>query len=185
MHAVASELRYAVAIAALGSSFMTDDRVAQLLANVPARCVLLLEDIDAAFAGRDSQLTLSGLLNALDGMAACDERIVFMTTNDATRLNAALVRPGRVDRRFLLDDATDAQISEFFERFYAGDAANTAQLQTLLRAASGRRASISPAALQNVFVAHRDDPSGAIRQLEALLWPAASLRKSLDTAQSL
>lgn len=72
--------------------------------NAPERALLLLEDIDAAL-GRPvadekggvyhSPLTFSGLLNALDGVAASEGRLVFMTTNHLNRLDPALIRPGR------------------------------------------------------------------------------------------
>ena len=46
------------------------------MARVPDKTILLLEDIDCAFTrrkqtgGKDSGLTFSGLLNALDGVAS-------------------------------------------------------------------------------------------------------------------
>jgi chaperone BCS1 len=48
----------------------------------PFRCILLLEDIDAAFVGREGQastsssLSFSGLLNAIDGVAAQEGRLL-------------------------------------------------------------------------------------------------------------
>ena len=42
-------------------------------------------------------VTFSGLLNALDGVASSEERIIFMTTNHLEHLDNALIRPGRVD----------------------------------------------------------------------------------------
>ena len=49
-----------------------------------------------------NRLTLSGLLNAIDGVTSSEGRIVFMTTNYVDKLDPALIRPGRVDYR---DDA--------------------------------------------------------------------------------
>lgn len=72
----------------------------------------MLEDVDAAMptSSRDlfdnsqhkayeglSRVTLSGLLNALDGVASAEDRIIFMTTNHVEHLDKALIRPGRVD----------------------------------------------------------------------------------------
>lgn len=72
----------------------------------------MLEDVDAAMptASRDifdnvnhkayeglSRVTLSGLLNALDGVASAEDRIIFMTTNHVDCLDKALIRPGRID----------------------------------------------------------------------------------------
>lgn len=46
-----------------------------------------------------NQVTLSGLLNFIDGLwSSCgDERIVVLTTNHVERLDPALLRPGRMD----------------------------------------------------------------------------------------
>jgi chaperone BCS1 len=65
-----------------------------------------------------SGVTFSGLLNALDGVASGEERIIFMTTNHLSRLDPALVRPGRVDLIQLLDDAHPDQAAQLFARFY-------------------------------------------------------------------
>lgn len=45
------------------------------------------------------QITLSGLLNFIDGLwSSCgDERIIIFTTNHKDRLDSALLRPGRMD----------------------------------------------------------------------------------------
>ncbi|GMH14883.1 hypothetical protein Nepgr_016724 [Nepenthes gracilis] len=45
------------------------------------------------------QLTLSGLLNFIDGLwSSCgDERIIIFTTNNKDKLDPALLRPGRMD----------------------------------------------------------------------------------------
>ena len=54
---------------------------------------------DRTAHGGQSQVTLTGLLNALDGVVASEARLTFLTTNYPQRLDPALVRPGRVDLR--------------------------------------------------------------------------------------
>lgn len=65
-----------------------------------------------------SSVTFSGLLNALDGVASSDERIIFMTTNHIERLDPALIRPGRVDLQEFIGDAAPEQARRLFCRFY-------------------------------------------------------------------
>lgn len=83
-------------------------------------------------------VTFSGLLNALDGVASStSQRILFLTTNHIDRLDPALIRPGRVDLKELIDDATPHQVSELFRRFYGGDgeeALGAEELETLGKA---------------------------------------------------
>ena len=49
--------------------------------------------------GNSGGITFSGLLNALDGVAAQEGKVLVMTTNHVERLDPALVRPGRIDIR--------------------------------------------------------------------------------------
>lgn len=108
-------------------------------------------------------MTFSGFLNALDGVASGEERIIFMTTNHPENLDPALIRPGRVDLMQLIDDADPAQARILFDRFYGEsdvpDLTSTDTLQDLSRRLGdivqkemqqGRR--ISMAALQGLFI---------------------------------
>ena len=115
------------------------------------------------FDSYQSAVTFSGFLNALDGVASGEERIVFMTTNHLGRLDPALIRPGRVDLAELVDDATPDQAKTLFIRFYGGGEnvtdmieKNVQQLAEELRhivqneMQHGRR--VSMAALQGLFI---------------------------------
>ena len=97
-----------------------------------------MEDIDAAFhhdvnrephptdsphsgssgIGGGPGITLSGLLNAIDGVAAQEGRLLFATTNRYESLDLALRRPGRMDRHIEFSLASRYQITEMFRRFY-------------------------------------------------------------------
>ncbi|KAJ9629912.1 hypothetical protein H2203_002297 [Taxawa tesnikishii (nom. ined.)] len=67
-------------------------------------------------------ISLSGLLNAIDGVASHEGRILIMTTNHPEKLDAALIRAGRVDMKVEFSNASSGQIRELFLRMYgAGD----------------------------------------------------------------
>jgi len=100
--ALASHFRLDVHFASL-SDCKSDGSLLNLVGNVPARSMLLLEDVDvlnAATSREDnaSQGGLSALLNALDGMATPHGLITVMTTNNLDALDEAPLRPGRADR---------------------------------------------------------------------------------------
>jgi mitochondrial chaperone BCS1 len=122
--AIAGELKLDIYVINLGSSYIDDQKLVELLLCAPSKSVFLFEDIDAAFQGRvkdedsDTSLTFSGLLNALDGVAAKEGGIFFMTTNHIEQLDPALIRPGRVDVKVGFEKATCAQVEELFARFY-------------------------------------------------------------------
>ncbi|WVZ99786.1 hypothetical protein U9M48_045035 [Paspalum notatum var. saurae] len=91
----------------------------RLLVGMSNRCILVVEDIDCSidlqqreegdnkrsrstFPGEeinDDKVTLSGLLNFVDGLwsTSGEERIIVFTTNYRERLDPALLRPGRMD----------------------------------------------------------------------------------------
>ncbi len=115
-----------IAILNLGTGSLDDNELASLLADLPVNTILLIEDIDCVFRDRkgtedkQNKITFSGLLNALDGVAAAEGRILFATTNHLERLDPALIRPGRIDRQVEIGFATTEQLRRMFVRFYDG-----------------------------------------------------------------
>ena len=65
-------------------------------------------------------VTLSGLLNVLDGFTAPTGVLFVMTTNHVERLDPALLRPGRIDYKLYLGKASDRQKMELYRRFFPG-----------------------------------------------------------------
>lgn len=194
IQALAGELDYDIAILNLSERGLTDDRLNHLLTIIPPRTFVLLEDVDAAFSNRRVQseedgyrganVTFSGLLNALDGVASAEERVLFLTTNHVDRLDEALVRPGRVDMTVRLGEATRYQVSKLWERFYgefdpdrSGERRFVDKLYELglIEDEQGRKRegcedrTISTAALQGLFLYNKGDVDGAIEMANALV----------------
>ncbi|KAI0834157.1 P-loop containing nucleoside triphosphate hydrolase protein [Hypoxylon sp. FL0890] len=73
--------------------------------------------------GEDNKtgISLSGLLNAIDGVASHEGRVLIMTTNSPEQLDDALIRPGRVDLQVAFTNATREQAKELFLGMYEGD----------------------------------------------------------------
>ena len=63
-------------------------------------------------------VTISGLLNVLDGFHAPDDVLFMMTTNKVEALDPALLRPGRIDYRLYLGVASEQQKLELYRRFF-------------------------------------------------------------------
>jgi chaperone BCS1 len=104
------------------------------------------------------RLTLGGLLNALDGAVAGTGVIAVLTTNHPDKLDPAILRPGRVDRRIHLGPASAEQAARLYRLFFPQ--AIDALAADFARAASGR----SMAELQGHLLARRDDPEAAARE---------------------
>ncbi|XP_011025851.1 PREDICTED: probable mitochondrial chaperone BCS1-B isoform X2 [Populus euphratica] len=108
--AMANYLKFDIYDLELTSIYSNSD-LRRVLLSTTNRSILVIEDIDCSMEMRDrqqggdqydgsnSRLTLSGLLNFIDGLwSSCgDERIIVFTTNHKDRLDPALLRPGRMD----------------------------------------------------------------------------------------
>lgn len=121
------------------SSFERGDRQLELIFELlPQKCIVLLEDIDSAGIKREnvradgkdknknesqprSSVTLSGLLNAIDGVASQEGRILLMTTNDPETLDEAMIRPGRIDVQAFFGPVSGNVAEQIFIRMYTKD----------------------------------------------------------------
>jgi chaperone BCS1 len=63
-------------------------------------------------------VTLSGLLNVLDGFHAPENVVYVMTTNKVEALDPALLRPGRIDYRLFMGEAVESQRIELYRTFF-------------------------------------------------------------------
>ncbi len=126
--ALASELALNVCVLSLASPNVTDEKIGNLLASVPGRSVILIEDVDAFFQQRtksDSavKVSYSGFINALDGVAAHEGSVVFLTTNHPQLIDEAAIRSGRVDFRMELGLCDRDQLERMFAKFFDDAAA--------------------------------------------------------------
>lgn len=63
-------------------------------------------------------ISLSALLNVIDGVASSEGRILVMTTNHIEKLDAALLRPGRVDMSIAFNYSDTATIKDLYLAIY-------------------------------------------------------------------
>ncbi|KAM7269727.1 hypothetical protein ACFE04_025224 [Oxalis oulophora] len=93
------------------TSLSCNDELKRFLVGTANRSILVIEDIDCSidlenrksengYNQFDNKITLSGLLNFIDGLwsSVGDERIIVFTTNYKEKLDPALLRPGRMDK---------------------------------------------------------------------------------------
>ena len=181
IQALAGELDYNICILNLSENNLTDDRLNHLMNNLPERSILLLEDIDAAFnkraqtseSGFSSMVTFSGLLNALDGVTSAEETITFMTTNHPEKLDPAIMRPGRIDYKVYVGNATKYQVRHMFLKFYPNE---EERCERFIAQLDKMKISVSTAQLQGLFVMNKDQPEGAINMISILSNTAETAR---------
>lgn len=136
--ALATEFNMPLCILNLNS--VTDNMLQSLLMEMPKNSILAIEDFDSSAATRDrgiaadvrvgenkgngddddsekhkdsSFLTLTGLLNGLDGLVPLDGSIIFLTTNDIESVDPALYRKGRVDYLMEMNELEGNEILEY------------------------------------------------------------------------
>jgi chaperone BCS1 len=133
---------FAMSVYAVNLVAFNDRSLGSAINDVPQGSVVLFEDIDCMKTGdarpnvgagtendgrkREEKegtlasfsVTLSGLLNVLDGFHAPENVLFMMTSNRIERLDAALLRPGRIDYRLYLGEATMGQKAELYQRFF-------------------------------------------------------------------
>jgi chaperone BCS1 len=123
---------------------MNDRTLKNAMNWVPENSVILFEDIDCmktatsrvgvgrgqvqpgegvntAIATKSSDqggVSLSGLLNVLDGFSAPANLIYVMTTTDADAIDPVLMRPGRIDYKLFLGPACESQKVALYRRFF-------------------------------------------------------------------
>ena len=158
IHSLAGELGLDVFMVSLSRSNLDDNTLQQLISDLPEKCIALMEDIDAAFhhsLNRDSEksekgsstgdqeersgVTLSGLLNALDGVGAQEGRLLFATTNRYGALDPALRRPGRMDVHVEFKLASKYQAGELFRRFYKPEKAAPKRVEGVFKNGESNR----------------------------------------------
>jgi chaperone BCS1 len=169
--AIAGVFGLDIYVLSLKDPTMTEPHFMRLFSEVPARCVVLLEDMDGAGLKREETanvqrtrerhdrdrdrggrgegdrekardrdrererdrdrallntltsqtapaISLAGLLNAIDGVAAHEGRILIMTTNNPQDLDRALIRPGRVDLHIRFELPSHEELRSLFLSIY-------------------------------------------------------------------
>ncbi|KAK6537485.1 hypothetical protein TWF694_011670 [Orbilia ellipsospora] len=143
-----------------------------------------------------SSVSLSGLLNAIDGISSHEGRILIMTTNYRELLDKALIRPGRVDMEIQFGNADIEILEGLFKAVYAdlddlpgfirGKSKMTKEeraqkhkekLEKLAQEFSSRVPSdkFTPAEVQGYLLSHKSDPEDALDCLDE--WLQSKLRE--------
>ena len=166
--ALAGELGLNLYMLNLNSQHMTDDRLLDMIHSVKDKSIILFEDIDIvqpkrhdATGEKDEKVSLSGLLNVIDGPSAREGCVIIMTTNYKEKLDPALIRAGRADVSLEFTHATPQQIYRFYKRFFEDDA--TASFEHLEALRNGTEYSMAD--IQQKFIENRMDHEGFLKSL--------------------
>lgn len=153
-----ASLRKAITEAEANSFIIMED--ADCMASASKREENDTEEAKAQKKKKDEQLsnlfgvTLSGLLNVLDGLLAPAGVMYFMTTNHIEKLDPALIRPGRIDVIKHIGMADESQKTSLYKSFFPNEqiapeyiekSMTMAELQQILLEKRNQLAEVEPA----------------------------------------
>lgn len=123
---LAGELNRPLCYMSLTGSHANDEWLIEMLSRAPEGSIVLFDDYDRVSLSADScnGITMGGLLNALDGVVAQTGKIIILAVNDSSKIIDALLRPGRIDRRFTFKLTTKDEAKNLFERFHGKEYAD-------------------------------------------------------------
>ncbi|KAH7119564.1 mitochondrial chaperone BCS1 [Dendryphion nanum] len=179
---------------ALTMSSLNDESLKALFAELPQHCIVVLEDIDAAAVHRtqednsprkstNGKVSLSTLLNVLDGLVSPEGRLRIMTTNHIERLDPALIRPGRVDKKVAFQLADKDMLSQLFFFVYVPRDKDMLKLAEEF-AAKVPEGKFSPAEVMSLLLVHKVSPRQAIAGVDAWMEKIEEERKAMKRLNS-
>lgn len=156
---------FGMSIYAINLNDFNDRTLITAINDVPTNSVILFEDIDCMRSGKaraapsewsakngmincDGKeetldrlgVTLSGLLNVLDGFSAPENVLFVMTSNRTDALDPALLRPGRIDYRLHMGEASEQQKIELYRRFFPSGSESEAYAFVMAHRSAGTMA---------------------------------------------
>jgi chaperone BCS1 len=132
--------KFEMSVYAINLEHFNDRSLMRAINDVSADSIVLFEDIDCMASGKARPekpsasmthgtreeksevpqlgVTLSGLLNVLDGFNTPENVLFVMTSNHVEGLDPALLRPGRIDYKLYMGPASEQQKVELYRRFF-------------------------------------------------------------------
>jgi chaperone BCS1 len=186
----------------LATGDISDSKLHSLFLSLPRKCIVVIEDIDSTGIGREMEalpppmppapgihqhpfpvagkqhprsnhVTLSGLLNAIDGNSSQEGRLLIMTSNNPDALDDALIRPGRIDKKVHFGYMNKHAAQGIFMRLIGRSSIAASKLtpeDAQKKAASFARKlptnTFTPALVQNFLQACRGDSDKALAEIE-------------------
>ncbi|KAF9451576.1 P-loop containing nucleoside triphosphate hydrolase protein [Macrolepiota fuliginosa MF-IS2] len=202
--ALAGHLSLKVHVLQLSSTMINDAQLNMLMAALPERCIVLLEDIDKTFSkattvsrhtntrktaliccSETKGVTLGGLLNVMDGLCAADDgRLLLVTTNNKDILDEAVTRAGRLHVHVEFGYATADMARKYFLKYFSvGISMSFEAVEALSERFSEQlRDGFSMAKLEEYLWTHDSSPDEAV--VHFAKWQEEQMRNKTAAFQS-
>jgi chaperone BCS1 len=129
--------KYSLPVHALSLEAIGHGGVLKAFSEIEENSIVLIEDVDRyselvskKLISKDGDIegdsldragvSLATLLNAIDGVLASEGRLLILTTNHLEKLDPALIRPGRIDKKVFMGNLNKDMVyfmaSKFFDK---------------------------------------------------------------------
>lgn len=142
----------------------SDREMSTMVNEIGDNSIFLMEDVDAFSVAVNREdgnasdgLSLSGLLNALDGVQTLHNCIIIMTSNHPERLDPALLRPGRIDQKIHIGYVDTYQLTNMIKAFTGEDHVIDVTRE------------VAPAEIIEVFKSNMRTPENCIAEIKEIV----------------
>lgn len=150
------------------SKVFDDSDLKTLLLQTNSKSLIMIEDLDRILAEKSTAVSLSGMLNFMDGIVSCcgDERVMVFTMNNKNQVDEAVMRPGRIDVHIEFP-ACDFSAFKSLASSYLG--VKEHKLFPQLEEIFQNGASLSHAEIGEIMISNRNSPSRALKSVISAL----------------
>jgi chaperone BCS1 len=144
-------------------------RIESAMCTLPEKCVVVIEDIDTNslthsrekksdtnsdnnFLEGMASISLSEVLNSLDGMFSAHGRILIATTNHIENLDPALIRAGRIDIKIEVGFVNHGILESFINNFFPNVSIDSEELKNV-----NIKSNVSVSMLQNMVLQGKNE----------------------------
>ncbi|OMO87881.1 hypothetical protein CCACVL1_08693 [Corchorus capsularis] len=155
------------------SKVSDDSDLKMLLLQTTRRSIILIEDLDRFLIEKSGDVSLSGVLNFMDGIISCcgEEKVMVFTMNNKDQVDQAVLRPGRIDVH-LQFPLCDFSAFKSLANSYLGVKEHKLfpQVEEIFQVG----ASLSPAEIGEIMISNRSSPTRALRSVITALQSTSS-----------
>lgn len=160
------------------SRVMDDSDLKMILMQTTNKSMIVVEDLDRFLIEKSTAVSLSGILNFMDGIVSCcgEERVMVFTMNGKDHIDQAVLRPGRIDVHINFP-LCDFSAFKTLANSHLGlkDHKLFPQVEEIFQ--TGAR--LSPAEIGEIMISNRCSPSRALKTvITALQSNGAEARKN-------
>ncbi|KAG6752636.1 hypothetical protein POTOM_042658 [Populus tomentosa] len=146
-----------------------DSDLKMLLLQTTSRSMIVIEDFDRFLTEKSRDVSLSGVLNFMDGIVSCcgEERVMVFTMNCKDQIDQAVLRPGRVDVHIQFPLCNFSAFKSLANNYLGVKEHKLfSQVEEILQYGGS---SLSPTEIGEIMISNRNSPTRALKSVISAL----------------